>query len=64
MEPDESLVLVVGSDPEPVENIILKQGDGAIPTADADRPDVARLLELKGWMAWVPLPQLIDLPRP
>ena len=64
VEPEESLVLVMGPDPEPVEHIILKQGDGAIPIADADRPDVACLLELKGRMARVPFPQLIDLPRP
>ena len=63
MDREQSLVLVMGPDPEPVEYIILKQSDGAIPIADADRSDVACLLELNGRMARVPLPQSIDLPR-
>ena len=64
VQPEQTLVLVVGSDPEPVEDIILKQSDGSVASADTDRPDVSRLLELKRRMAGVLPPQTVDHPCP
>jgi hypothetical protein len=58
------LVFVVGSYPEPVERIFLKNREGSVATTDADGPDVAGLLELEGWMSRIVLPQAIHQLRP
>lgn len=43
----QALILVVGSDPKPVERIRIKKSKGSVTATDTNRPGVAGLFELK-----------------